>query len=148
MSASIPEPHPEARIDLFFDPSRGWCAMWNGLAGQTLRRDLRGLEVELLFRPYPGLVRYPSYSYRDPEEWIVEDVLHEEDEYTMLIRVQLAPNMIAAIERLHVQLAEDFNPLTEDMGWEGMGRLRNEERRNSDRGRMRGEDEKETGDGG
>lgn len=90
MNASIPEPHAEARIHVFFDPSRGWCAMWTALDGHVYRRALCGLEVELLNRPH----------YRDPEECVVDEVLHE-DEYKKMIMVQLAPNMIAAIERLH-----------------------------------------------
>ena len=114
MNASIPEPHAEARIHVFFDPSRGWCAMWTALDGHVCRRALLDSEVELLNRPYLALARYPSYPYQDPEEGVVQEVLHE-DEYNMMIMDQLAPNMIAAIERLHFDLAAQFDPLTEDM---------------------------------
>ena len=102
-------------------------------------RRLNILEKELLNRPDPALVQCPS------------DHNEEEREYETLIRAQIDPNMIAAIELLHFELAAEWGPITEDMGEGGCGEMggggRNEERRNDERGRRRGEKEKETGDG-
>ena len=84
-------------------------------------------EVELLFRPYPGLVRFPSYEARDPYE---DDAFafvnyreieargppHEEDVYTAWIRSQIIDVVARSIHSFHCELADRHSPLTEDMG--------------------------------
>ena len=84
--------------------------MWkSALDGRMHRRALSPLEMELVNRPSPDLVQFPS--------------IHDEaeKEYTMTIRGFIPSNMIAAIEKLHFDLAAQFEPLTEDMGEGGSG---------------------------
>ena len=111
------DPPEETTIHICYDDRNllSWCAMWD-IDGRTRMRPLSVLELELLNRPDPALVRFPSNHDA------------EEREYTIMIKVEIAPNVVAAIEKIQFDLAAQFDPLTEDMGkggvagkWEGWG---------------------------